>query len=130
MATKAELKAKLDALGIEYKARASHDTLVGLLPVAEAPVVEETPVVEATAAIDPDVDVAPPAEPDTTNIQTGEVIIITLGERFIDGEYKGRTCKVFRDGAISTDPIFTAQSYPDVLTSLQSWLKEEGKSWK
>ena len=59
-----------------------------------------------------------------------EIIAISHSERFVRGEYKGRTCTVLRSGGMDTEQIFTAQSYCDVLISLQSWLKEEGKRWR
>ena len=132
MATKAEIKAELDKLGVKYKARASLDTLEQLLAdavVADLPEVEEVPVETVTVTETTD-SYSPPAEPDTTNIESGEIIAISFGERFVDGEYKGRTCTVLRSGGMNTDQIFTAQSYGDVLISLQSWLKEEGKRWR
>lgn len=119
MATKAEIKAELDKLGIKYKARASLDTLEQLLADA---VVEDVPEVVVEAVPE-----------GFLNIEKGEIVAISFGEVFADGEYKGRFCEFTRDighGESVTERVFVAQSYLDVLSGLGACLKEEIRRWR
>lgn len=117
MATKAEIIKELKDLGVEnFSSKDLKADLQTLLEDAKAAAIDA----EETAAE------SPPAEFQIK--QTGQIRTIEFGE-----DEGSQTCTVTLYNPSGYEvglQIFTAQSYDDMLVSLETWLKEERRRWR